>query len=80
MANDHNIGGLFTDVRTYAFPNSGGRYDFGCLLGAAMFLGGCGAGMEKRVPSGDRRLHSAGSAVGRRAFWYLEAAPHLEYI
>jgi hypothetical protein len=41
------IGSLFTDVRICAFPNSGGWYDFGCLVGAAMFLGGCGAGMEK---------------------------------
>ena len=37
------IGSLFTDIRIYAFPNSGGWYDFGFLLGAAMFLGGGGA-------------------------------------
>ncbi len=37
------IGGLFTDVRIYAFPNSGGWYDFGYLLGASAFLGGGGA-------------------------------------
>jgi hypothetical protein len=37
------IGSLFTDVRIYAFPNSGGWYDFGYLLGASMFLGGGGA-------------------------------------
>jgi hypothetical protein len=35
------------DVRIYAFPNSGGWYDFGYLFGVAMFLGGCGAGVEK---------------------------------
>jgi len=34
------IGSLFTDVRIYNFPNSGCWYDFGFLLGAAMFLGG----------------------------------------
>jgi hypothetical protein len=34
------VGGLFTDYRIYAFPNSGGWYDFGFLVGAAMFLGG----------------------------------------
>jgi hypothetical protein len=28
------IGGLFTDTRIYAFPNSGGWYDFGYLIGA----------------------------------------------
>jgi predicted phage tail protein len=37
------IGSIFTDVRIYAFPNSGGWYDFGYLLGASMFLGGGGA-------------------------------------
>jgi hypothetical protein len=37
------IGSLFTDVRIYAFPNSGGWYDFGYLIGASMFLGGAGA-------------------------------------
>lgn len=38
------IGGIFTDVRIYAFPNSGGWYDFGYFLGASAFLGGSGAG------------------------------------
>ena len=37
------VGSLFTDFRIYAFPNSGGWYDFGYLLGASMFLGGGGA-------------------------------------
>ena len=37
------IGGLFTDFRVYAFPNSGGWYDFGYLLGAMFFFGGTGA-------------------------------------
>jgi hypothetical protein len=37
------IGSLFTDYRIYAFPNSGGWYDFGFLIGASMFLGGGGA-------------------------------------
>jgi hypothetical protein len=36
------IGSLFTDVRIYNFPNSGGWYDFGYLIGASMFLGGGG--------------------------------------
>ena len=38
------VGSIFTDYRIYAFPNSGGWYDFGYALGAAMFLGGGGAG------------------------------------
>jgi hypothetical protein len=38
------IGSIFTDHRIYAFPNSGGWYDFGFFLGACMFLGGGGAG------------------------------------
>ena len=37
------IGSIFTDYRIYAFPNSGGWYDFGYFLGASMFLGGGGA-------------------------------------
>jgi len=37
------VASIFTDVRIYAFPNTGGWYDFGYLLGAAMFLGGGGA-------------------------------------
>lgn len=37
------IGSIFTDIRIYAFPNSGGWYDLGYLLGATMFLGGGGA-------------------------------------
>jgi hypothetical protein len=41
------IGSLFTDVRIYTFPNSGGWYDFGYLLGAMAFLGGDGAGARK---------------------------------
>lgn len=41
------IGSFFTDVRLYAFPNSGRWYDFGYLIGAAMFLGGSGASGSK---------------------------------
>ena len=37
------VGSLFTQIRIYEFPNSGGWYDFGYLLGASMFLGGGGA-------------------------------------
>jgi hypothetical protein len=37
------IGSIFTGVRIYEFPNSGGWYDFGYSLGAAAFLGGGGA-------------------------------------
>jgi hypothetical protein len=37
------IGSLFTNVRIYNYPNSGGWYDFGYLIGASMFLGGSGA-------------------------------------
>ena len=37
------IASVFTDYRIYAFPNSGGWYDFGFLLGAMVSLGGGGA-------------------------------------
>jgi hypothetical protein len=33
------FGELFSDVRIYAFPNSGGWYDFGYFIGAAAVLG-----------------------------------------
>jgi len=42
------IAGLFTDYRIYAFPNGGGWYDFGFLLGVMFFFGGGGAGTCKR--------------------------------
>jgi hypothetical protein len=34
---------IFTNVRVYAFPNSGGWYDFGFMLGISTVLGGGGA-------------------------------------
>jgi hypothetical protein len=35
------IGHIFdSSIRIYAFPNSGGWYDFGFFLGAGAFLGG----------------------------------------
>jgi hypothetical protein len=37
------IGSVFTDVRIYAFPNSGFLYDLGFLIGASSFLGGGGS-------------------------------------
>ncbi len=40
--------GLFSDVRIYAYPNSGGWYDFGFLIGAGMFLGGGGGARPRR--------------------------------
>ncbi len=38
---------LFTDYEIYAFPNSGGWYNFGYLLGVMFFFGG-GACAKKR--------------------------------
>jgi hypothetical protein len=37
------IASLFTHVRIYNFPNNGRWYDFGFLIGAAIFLGGSGS-------------------------------------
>lgn len=34
------IGSIFLDVRVYAFPNSGGWYDVGFVLGVMTFFGG----------------------------------------
>ena len=41
------IGSAFTDIRVYAFPNSGGWYDLGFVLGAALFYGGSGSGSSR---------------------------------
>jgi hypothetical protein len=41
------VGSIFSDVRIYAFPNSGGWYDFGYFLGVAAFLGGSSAGVRQ---------------------------------
>jgi hypothetical protein len=37
------IGELFTNYRIYAFPNTGGFYDLGFVIGASAALGGTGA-------------------------------------
>jgi len=37
------LGGLFTDYRIYAFPNSGGWYDFGYVIGVLAFVGSAAA-------------------------------------
>jgi hypothetical protein len=42
------VASLLTDYKIYAFPNSGGWYDFGFLLGIMMFFGGGGAGACKK--------------------------------
>ena len=34
------IGAIFTDIRIYAFPNTGNWYDFGFLLGLSAWAGG----------------------------------------
>jgi hypothetical protein len=41
------IASLFTEYEIYAFPNSGGWYDFGFLLGVMIFFGGGGAGSRR---------------------------------
>jgi hypothetical protein len=38
------IGSILMDIRIYEFPNSGGGYDFGFVIGAASFLGGSAGG------------------------------------
>ncbi len=42
------IASLFTDYKIYAFPNTGGWYDFGFLLGAMTFFGGGGASSRRK--------------------------------
>jgi hypothetical protein len=41
------IASLFTEYEIYSFPNAGGWYDFGFLLGVMMFFGGGGAGARR---------------------------------
>jgi hypothetical protein len=43
------IGHIFDhDIRVYAFPNTGGWYDFGFLIGASCWAGGGGAAAKKK--------------------------------
>ena len=42
------IAEIFTDVRIYAFPNSGGWYDFGYIIGILSWGGGPGVGASRR--------------------------------
>ncbi len=43
------VGHIFdSDVRMYAFPNSGGWYDFGFLLGICIWGGGGSAASSRR--------------------------------
>ncbi|QGY44334.1 hypothetical protein GM418_11900 [Maribellus comscasis] len=42
------LASLFTDYEIYAFPNAGGWYNFGFVLGVMFFFGGGGAGSRKR--------------------------------
>lgn len=37
------VASIFSDVRIYAFPNGGGWYDFGFLLGISAWGGGAAA-------------------------------------
>jgi hypothetical protein len=49
------IGSFFTDYEIYAFPNTGGWYNFGFMIGASMFFGGSGgaAGHGRRNKNSD---------------------------
>jgi hypothetical protein len=40
--------GLFSDVRIYAFPNTGGWYDLGFLIGIGAWGGGGAAASRRR--------------------------------
>jgi hypothetical protein len=42
------IAELFTHVRVYAYPNSGGWYDLGFVIGAAAIFGGGGVQIRFR--------------------------------
>lgn len=42
------IGSLFTDIEIYAYPNTGGWYNLGYLIGVMSFFGGGGAGAKRK--------------------------------
>jgi hypothetical protein len=42
------VASIFTDVRIYAFPNGGGWYDLGFLLGLSAWGGGTTAAARRR--------------------------------
>lgn len=42
------IGSLFSDYEIYAFPNTGGWYNFGYLLGVMIFFGSSHAKSKKK--------------------------------
>ena len=41
------VGSIFWNVRIYAFPNSGGWYDFGYILGICAIAGGGGSSASR---------------------------------
>jgi hypothetical protein len=43
------VAGIFTDVRIYAFPNGGGWYDLGFLLGVGVWSGGSAAAARRKI-------------------------------
>jgi hypothetical protein len=43
------VASIFTDVRIYAFPNSGFWYDVGFFIGASAFLGGGAHSARRRA-------------------------------
>ena len=42
------IGSIFWPIRVYAFPNSGGWYDFGYVIGVSIIFGSGGHGARRR--------------------------------
>lgn len=60
------IGSLFTEVRIYAFPNTGFWYDLGYFFGASAFLGGSHSGMRQCAPD-VRKTDSGRGGDGEKA-------------
>ena len=61
------IGGFFTDVRVYAFPNSGWWYDFGFIIGAGLLFGAAGREGEKYYVAGYAEGFAAGKKSGQNS-------------
>jgi hypothetical protein len=61
------IGSIWWDMRVYAFPNSGGWYDLGFVIGAAMFFGAAGRESERYYAVGYEEGFAAGKERGKKS-------------
>lgn len=61
------IGSIWWEIHVYAFPNNGGWYDLGFVIGAAIFFGGIGRQSEKYYAAGYSEGFAAGKEKGQNS-------------